>query len=225
MLPWLAFAFGLCIGSFLNVVIHRLPKMLEREWRAECAELARADGAAPAGQELPKEEPYNLVVPRSACPSCGHKITALENVPLVSWAFLRGKCSSCKAKISAKYPLVELLAGTFDARARVVPELLDRPIVHRDADDRAVEQLAHLQPVQGAERHDLRQVAREEAPVAKRGCRCLGVVEIAREDVRPADRDLADRLAVGGREDVAVVVEQAELDAVERLPDRARRCY
>jgi leader peptidase (prepilin peptidase)/N-methyltransferase len=103
VLPWLALVFGLCIGSFLNVVIHRLPKMLEREWRAECASLA--------GQELPEQAPYNLVVPRSACPSCGRNITALENVPLVSWAFLRGKCAGCKAKISAKYPLVELLAG------------------------------------------------------------------------------------------------------------------
>src|SRR5882672_7612076 len=103
VLPWLAFGFGLCIGSFLNVVIHRLPKMLEREWRAECASLN--------GQELPAQEPYNLVVPRSACPSCGHKISALENVPLLSWAVLRGKCSSCKAGISAKYPAVELLAG------------------------------------------------------------------------------------------------------------------
>jgi leader peptidase (prepilin peptidase)/N-methyltransferase len=103
VLPWLALVLGLCVGSFLNVVIHRLPKMLEREWRAECASLA--------GQELPKSEPYNLFVPRSACPSCGHKITALENVPLISWAVLRGKCSSCKARISAKYPVVELLAG------------------------------------------------------------------------------------------------------------------
>jgi len=112
VLPWVALALGLCIGSFLNVVIHRLPKMLEREWQAECAELARgADGAAPAGQELPKAETYNLFVPRSRCPSCGHGITALENVPLVSWAVLRGKCSSCKAPISAKYPVVELLAG------------------------------------------------------------------------------------------------------------------
>ena len=103
VLPWLALVLGLCIGSFLNVVIHRLPKMLEREWRAECASLA--------GQEIPKAEPYNLFVPRSACPSCGHKITALENVPLISWAVLRGKCSSCKARIGAKYPVVELLAG------------------------------------------------------------------------------------------------------------------
>jgi len=103
ILPWLALALGLCIGSFLNVVIHRLPKMLEREWRAECAALS--------GQEPPKEEPLNLFVPRSRCPSCGHQIGALENVPLVSWLVLRGKCSSCKARISAKYPVVELLAG------------------------------------------------------------------------------------------------------------------
>src|ERR1700716_4319510 len=101
--PWFALAFGLCIGSFLNVVIHRLPKMMEREWRAECAELA---GETPAVQE-----PYNLVVPRSGCPACGHRITALENVPLLSFAFLRGRCSSCKAWIGLKYPLVELLAG------------------------------------------------------------------------------------------------------------------
>ena len=94
---------GLCVGSFLNVVIYRLPKMMEREWRAECAELA--------GQPIPAEPPLNLVVPRSHCPSCGHGITALENVPLVSWAVLRGKCAKCSAPISARYPLVELLAG------------------------------------------------------------------------------------------------------------------
>jgi len=101
--PWVALAFGLCVGSFLNVVIHRLPKMLEREWRAECAALT--------GSELPKEETYNLVAPRSRCPSCGHGITALENVPLVSYLLLRGKCSACGVRIGWKYPLVELLAG------------------------------------------------------------------------------------------------------------------
>jgi leader peptidase (prepilin peptidase)/N-methyltransferase len=101
--PWVALVFGLCVGSFLNVVIHRLPKMMEREWRAECAELA---GSAPA-----PIEPYNLVLPRSGCPACGHRITALENVPLVSFIFLRGRCSGCKAPIGLKYPLVELLAG------------------------------------------------------------------------------------------------------------------
>ena len=103
VLPWFALGFGLCVGSFLNVVIHRLPKMMEREWRAECAELA--------GQPAPQEAPLTLVAPRSRCPSCGHAISAIENVPLISWAVLRGKCSSCGTKISARYPLVELLAG------------------------------------------------------------------------------------------------------------------
>ena len=103
VLPWVALALGLCIGSFLNVVIHRLPKMMEREWRAECAELA---GEAPS-----REEPYNLVVPRSRCPGCGHAITALENIPLASYLALRGKCSACGARIGVKYPVVELLAG------------------------------------------------------------------------------------------------------------------
>ena len=101
--PWLAFGFGLCVGSFLNVVIHRLPKMMERDWRADCAELA--------GQEVPKEEPYNLVVPRSRCPGCGRAIPAVENVPVVSWIALRGKCAGCGVRISPRYPLVELLAG------------------------------------------------------------------------------------------------------------------
>ena len=101
--PWAALVIGLCIGSFLNVVIHRLPKMMEREWRAECAELA--------GQPLPPQSHYSLVTPRSACPGCGHRISALENVPIVSWLVLRGKCSACSARISAKYPLVEALAG------------------------------------------------------------------------------------------------------------------
>jgi len=101
--PWLALAFGLCIGSFLNVVIHRLPKMLERGWRAECAELA--------GQPLAPETPYNLIVPRSACPGCGRAIRALENIPLVSWLALRGRCAGCGAKIGLKYPAVEALAG------------------------------------------------------------------------------------------------------------------
>jgi leader peptidase (prepilin peptidase)/N-methyltransferase len=99
----LALFVGLCVGSFLNVVIYRLPKMMEREWRAQCAELA---GQAPAA-----EPALNLAIPRSHCPSCGHGITALENIPLFSWAFLRGKCAKCGAKISARYPLVELLAG------------------------------------------------------------------------------------------------------------------
>jgi leader peptidase (prepilin peptidase)/N-methyltransferase len=105
VLPWVVLAFGLCVGSFLNVVIHRLPKMLERGWREECAELA---GQPLAAAESP---PYNLFVPRSACPQCGHQIRALENVPIASWLVLRAKCSQCKTPISAKYPLVEALAG------------------------------------------------------------------------------------------------------------------
>jgi leader peptidase (prepilin peptidase)/N-methyltransferase len=108
--PWVALVLGLCVGSFLNVVIHRLPKMLERGWREECAELA--------GQPAPSENPrYNLLVPRSACPKCGHRIGALENVPVLSWLFLRGKCSACKTRISFKYPLVEGLAGAGAAYA------------------------------------------------------------------------------------------------------------
>jgi leader peptidase (prepilin peptidase)/N-methyltransferase len=101
--PWVALAVGLCVGSFLNVVIHRLPKMMERAWRAECADLA--------GQEPPQEPPYNLVLPRSACPGCGRAIRAAENIPLVSWLALRGKCAGCGMRISVRYPLVELLAG------------------------------------------------------------------------------------------------------------------
>ena len=101
--PWAALAVGLCIGSFLNVVIHRLPKMMERAWRTDCAELA--------GQEAPQDEPYNLVVPRSRCPGCGRGIRAIENVPIASWLGLRGKCAGCGARISLRYPMVELLAG------------------------------------------------------------------------------------------------------------------
>lgn len=101
--PWLALVLGLCIGSFLNVVIHRLPKMMERAWRADCAELA--------GQPAPKEAPYNLLVPRSNCPGCGRRIAAIENLPIVSWLALRGKCAGCGKRISARYPMVELLAG------------------------------------------------------------------------------------------------------------------
>ena len=100
---------GLLVGSFLNVVIHRLPRMLERGWHAQCAELR--------GEAPPKEPTYNLVVPRSACPHCGHRIGAHENVPVVSWLVLRGRCSACKAPISARYPLVELLAAALGAFA------------------------------------------------------------------------------------------------------------
>lgn len=100
---------GLLTGSFLNVVIHRLPRMLEREWRQHCAELN--------GQQAEAAERYNLVVPRSACPHCGHRIGALENIPLLSYLLLRGKCKGCGAPISPRYPVVEALSGVLSAYA------------------------------------------------------------------------------------------------------------
>ncbi|MBL8516282.1 MAG: prepilin peptidase [Betaproteobacteria bacterium] len=101
-----AFLFGLCVGSFLNVVIHRLPKILERDWRSQCLEfLGQPDTDAGA------KERYNLIVPRSACPACGHKITALENIPVLSWLALRGQCSACGTRIGLRYPVVELATG------------------------------------------------------------------------------------------------------------------
>ena len=96
---------GLCIGSFLNVVIHRLPKMMEARWRAECAELTQT-AAPPAAPER-----YNLMVPRSACPACGHRIGALQNIPIASYLALRGKCAACGVRISPRYPIVEALTG------------------------------------------------------------------------------------------------------------------
>jgi leader peptidase (prepilin peptidase)/N-methyltransferase len=94
---------GLCVGSFLNVVIHRLPLMMQAQWRADCAELA-GEPPAPA-------EPLNLFKPDSRCPSCGTAIRALHNVPVVSWLALRGRCAACRAPISARYPAVELIGG------------------------------------------------------------------------------------------------------------------
>jgi leader peptidase (prepilin peptidase)/N-methyltransferase len=101
---------GLCVGSFLNVVIHRLPKMLERGWRAQCAELS---GEPPP----PEPTPYNLITPRSQCPACAHRIGALENIPVVSYLLLRGRCSACATPISARYPIVELLTGILTVAA------------------------------------------------------------------------------------------------------------
>ncbi|MES2534520.1 MAG: A24 family peptidase [Pseudomonadota bacterium] len=99
--------FGLLIGSFLNVVIHRLPRMMQRESDNYVAQ--------ESGKPLPHEDRYNLTVPRSACPHCGHQITALENIPVISYLFLRGKCAECKAPISIRYPIVELLTGVLSA--------------------------------------------------------------------------------------------------------------
>lgn len=94
------FLLGLFVGSFLNVVIHRLPIMMNRQWELETASFRN--------EPLPEQPRFNLMVPRSHCPHCSHQITALENVPVMSWLVLRGKCSACKASISARYPLVEL---------------------------------------------------------------------------------------------------------------------
>ena len=104
------FLVSLMVGSFLNVVIHRLPKMLEKEWLCECREFL-ADELLQTPKLKKDEKPYNLVEPRSNCPSCGHQITALENIPVISWLVLRGKCSACKTDISPRYPLVELLTA------------------------------------------------------------------------------------------------------------------
>lgn len=98
---------GLMIGSFLNVVIYRLPKMMEKEWLQNCQELQNHDPELII-ETTPK---YNLVVPRSACPKCGHQISALENIPILSFIFLRGKCAGCKTPISLRYPMIELLTG------------------------------------------------------------------------------------------------------------------
>jgi leader peptidase (prepilin peptidase)/N-methyltransferase len=114
------------VGSFLNVVVHRLPKMLTREWRLQALEIVTewgADGTAPeavlkASGQLPEarqflqgQTRYNLVVPRSACPKCGHQISAFENIPVVSWLWLRGRCAQCKTPIHPRYPVVEAVTG------------------------------------------------------------------------------------------------------------------
>ena len=98
---------GLAIGSFLNVVIHRMPLMMQAEWRADCAELE--------GREPPPADRLNLLFPRSRCPSCAAPITALQNIPIASWIALGGKCAACKAPISVRYPLVELFTGLVSA--------------------------------------------------------------------------------------------------------------
>ena len=100
---------GLLVGSFLNVVIHRLPKIMERDWLGQCAELR--------GEVLPEGEMLTLSRPRSRCPECGHQISALENIPVLSWIVLQGKCSDCKKPISIRYPIVEALTGLLSAYA------------------------------------------------------------------------------------------------------------
>lgn len=124
-----AFMLGLIVGSFLNVVIYRLPIMLEREWQAQAAELvpvtadfcvSSVDGSArnanpTVGLDPAKPTPFTLSTPRSACPACKAPITAWQNIPVVSWLMLRGRCAACQTKISARYPAVELTTGLLSA--------------------------------------------------------------------------------------------------------------
>ena len=122
--PWAALAVGLCVGSFLNVVIHRLPKMMEREWLADIPDILEESPSLADSRDAKRlageirtlttaalDTPVGLVTPRSRCPKCGHQITAIENIPVLSYLALRGKCSGCRSGISPRYPLVELLAG------------------------------------------------------------------------------------------------------------------
>ncbi len=111
--PWLfplfASIFGLLVGSFLNVVIHRLPIMMEREWKKECIDCFPDLNSTPNSPQ--QDEPFNLSLPRSRCPSCNTPIKLIDNIPLFSWLLLRGKCRHCKTKISLRYPAIELLSA------------------------------------------------------------------------------------------------------------------
>src|SRR3990167_9249468 len=101
--PWGLLVLGLVIGSFLNVVIHRMPLILDQQWKL--------DAAAALEQPEPAHEPISLSRPASRCPACGHAIRWYENIPLISWLVLRGKCSACATPISPRYPLIELTTG------------------------------------------------------------------------------------------------------------------
>jgi leader peptidase (prepilin peptidase) / N-methyltransferase len=107
------FLIGLLIGSFLNVVIYRLPVMLDLEWRAQAAAQLQPSGATAEASQEPAAPgaPFNLLTPRSACPACKAQIKAWQNIPLVSWLLLRGRCHACAARISVRYPLIELVTG------------------------------------------------------------------------------------------------------------------
>ncbi len=102
---------GLLVGSFLNVVIYRLPKIMARGWQQQCAELR--------GEAVDEPEKYNLVFPHSACPHCNHRIRAWENIPILSYVLLRGKCKGCGARISPRYPIIEAVSGALSCYAAV----------------------------------------------------------------------------------------------------------
>jgi len=101
---------GMCIGSFLNVVIYRLPKMMQQDWHEQCCELLDIKN-----ENVTEQQKVNLIFPGSSCQSCQHKITALENIPVISYLFLKGRCSSCKVKISLQYPIIEMFTGLVTA--------------------------------------------------------------------------------------------------------------
>ena len=103
---------GLTAGSFINVVVSRLPRMMEAAWRSECLEFLEESPA-------PEAERFNLVRPRSACPACGHRLSALENIPVASWIMLRGRCSACRWRIPMRYPIVETCAALIAGAAAV----------------------------------------------------------------------------------------------------------
>ena len=109
------FVLGLVVGSFLNVVIYRLPIMLEREWRAQAAEVLPSAPVPDGAELLDNSRQFTLSVPRSACPACKAPITAWQNIPVISWVMLRGRCAACKTRISARYPFVELATGVLSA--------------------------------------------------------------------------------------------------------------
>lgn len=127
LFPWVCLVAGLLVGSFLNVVVHRLPLMLKRDWRGQALEVIREwaqESDAPEalkqmspalGQVEAPTARYTLVVPRSACPACGRPIRAIENIPVLSYLALRGRCAGCKTRISPRYPVVEALAGVVSA--------------------------------------------------------------------------------------------------------------
>jgi leader peptidase (prepilin peptidase)/N-methyltransferase len=117
-MAWIALIFllGLLVGSFLNVVIHRVPIMLEREWKSQAEQILSGQmEPALAAAATPAADRYNLVVPRSACPKCGALIKATQNIPVISYLFLRGKCANCSTPISVRYPVVELVTALMSA--------------------------------------------------------------------------------------------------------------
>ena len=139
------FAFSLVIGSFLNVVIYRLPIMMERDWREQCEEFAKS----PPVLDIP-EERFDLVVPRSRCPSCGNLIKAWQNIPVISYLILGGRCANCKESISARYPVVEMMTAVlaavcawrfgvgWEALMAIVLTLMLVPVAMIDADTQLI---------------------------------------------------------------------------------------